>query len=280
MRMDTCAGLVCLWTLLATPVSLCVETNVAQSTTEDGIRAVLRGDYHAAARILRPLADATGQSDPVAQFFLAVMFETGQGVRPDLLRACGLFLAAAAKAHPFSEQSAAIAASMRAQLGDGAAWCVADKWQGGPPESFSLGPSHRVVFADTNVTVTQGEQETRMTILVPAGAAFLPIKHTPLTVTKPIAARRHFFEWFQWTPDAPATPSSWTLTWMLSEVVAEQWIALREERLAVVNGPTRPELHEATSRVRLRVNESGQAELTFLGGTSPRTEVIPWQGSR
>ena len=80
MRMDTCAGLVCVWTLLATSV-------VAQSTTEDGIRAVLRGDDGAAARILRPLADATGRPDPVAQFFLAVLYETGQGVRPDLLRA-------------------------------------------------------------------------------------------------------------------------------------------------------------------------------------------------
>jgi hypothetical protein len=262
-----------MWTLLATPV-------LAQSTTENGIRAVLRGEYDEAARILRPLADATGQPDPVAQFFLAVMFETGQGVRADLLRACGLFLAAAAKAHPFSEQSAAIAASMRAQLGDGAAWCVADKWQGGPPQSFSLGPSHRVVFADTNVTVTQGEQETRMTILIPPGAVFLPILYTPLVVTHPSAKSRHFFQWFQWTPDVPANSSSWTLTWMLSEVVAEQWIAFTEERLAVVNSPTRPESHEATSRVRLRVNENGAAELTILGGTSPRTEMIPWQGSR
>jgi hypothetical protein len=67
---------------------------------------------------------------------------------------------------------------------------------------------------------------------------------------------------------------------MLSEVVAQQWIPFREERLLVVNGPTRPESHEATGRVRLRVNANGGAELTILGGPSPRTEVIPWQGSR
>jgi hypothetical protein len=275
MRIDTCAGLVCVWTLLATPV-------LAQSTTEDGIRAVLRGEYDAAARILRPLADDTGRPDPVAQFFLAVLYETGQGVRPDLARACGLFLRAAAQTHPFSQQSAAIAAHLRGQFGDGAPLlCPPDeRWQGGPPQAFSLGPRHRIGFADTNVTVTHGEQETRMTILIPPGAAFLPIKYTPLTVTKPIAERRHFFEWFQWTPDVPANPSSWTLTWMLSEVVAEQWIAFREERLAVVNGPTRPESHEATNGVRLRVNENGAAVLTILGGTSPRPEVIPWQGSR
>jgi hypothetical protein len=48
----------------------------------------------------------------------------------------------------------------------------------------------------------------------------------------------------------------------------------------VLNGPTRPESLEATSRVRLRVHENGGAELTILGGPAPGTEVIPWQGSR
>ena len=241
MRMDACAGLVCVWTLLATPV-------VAQSTTEDGIRAVLSGDYHSAALILRPLADATGRPDPVAQFFLAVLYETGQGVRPDLLRACGLYLGAATRANPFSEPAAAIAASMRAQLGDGAAWCVADSWQGGPPQSFNLGPGHRIVYSDTNITVTRGEQETRGSIIIPRGADVLPIQYTALTVTKPIGTRRHFFQWFQWTPDVAGNPSSWTLAWILWEVVGEQWFGVIEEKLAVVNGPTRPASTSKTIR--------------------------------
>ena len=56
------ARLVCAFTLLPTSAA-------AQSTTEDGIRAMLRGEYQAAARILRPLADHAPQPDPVAQFF-------------------------------------------------------------------------------------------------------------------------------------------------------------------------------------------------------------------
>lgn len=63
--MWTCARLVCLVTLLAAPAA-------AQSTTEDGIRAMLRGDYRAAAGILRPLAEDAARPDPAAQFFLAI----------------------------------------------------------------------------------------------------------------------------------------------------------------------------------------------------------------
>ena len=48
--MCTPARLACVLTLLAAPAA-------AQSSTEDGIRAVLRGEYQAAVRILRPLAD-------------------------------------------------------------------------------------------------------------------------------------------------------------------------------------------------------------------------------
>ena len=103
--MPTRALLVCVLTLFATPAA-------AQSTTEDGLRAVLRGDYQAAASILKPLADAA-RPDPVAQFFLAVLYHSGQGVRRDQLLACGLFASAATLVNPFSEQSAAIAALLR-----------------------------------------------------------------------------------------------------------------------------------------------------------------------
>lgn len=133
--MGTCARFVCVFTLLATSAA-------AQSTTEDGIRAMLRGDYRAAARILRPLADDAARPDPVAQFFVAMLYDTGQGVERDEARACGLFLRAAGGAHPFSEQAAAIGAFKREQLGDAASLlCVAEEsWQGGPPQSYS-GPT-------------------------------------------------------------------------------------------------------------------------------------------
>ena len=75
MRLGTYAALASIW-MLAAPA-------FAQSTTEDGIRAVLHGDYKAAVRILKPLADDFEHPDPVAQFFLAVLYEVGEGVRRD-----------------------------------------------------------------------------------------------------------------------------------------------------------------------------------------------------
>ncbi len=160
--------------------------------------------------------------------------------------------------------------------------CVADeKWQGGPPQSFVLAPGHRIVFADTSTTVTYGDQEQRTFVRLPPGAAFLPIHYTLLAVTRPIVARRHFFQWLAWTPDTTVNPSSWMLSWSLSEVVGEEWIVVTGEgSLAVVDGPTRPASFDVAGLVRLRVNASGEAEFAITGGSSPRTEVVPSRGSR
>ena len=257
-------------------------TAAAQSTTEDGIRAVLRGDYQAAARILKPLADGATQPDPAAQFFLALLYHSGLGVKPDHLRACGLFMKVAARDQPFSAQSAALAESMREQFGAGASLCIGDeRWQGGPPQSFFLGPEHRVVFADTSITVTYRDQDERILQKLPTGATFLPVQHTPLAVTQPLAARRDFFQLFHWRPDAAGNPSSWTLGWWLCEVVGSQWFGFAgEENLLVVRGATPPALPDATSLVVLRPNVRGEAEYSILSGPSPRSEVIPWQGKR
>ena len=218
--------------------------------------------------------------DPVAQFFLAFLYDSGQGVQRDQLRACGLFASAATLANPFSEQSAAIAALLRMQAG-GPEFCVADSWQGGPPQSFVLGPDHRVVVADRSITVTYKGQEQRMLRRLPPGAAFLPIRHTPLAVTRPLDVRREFFQMFHWIPDTAANPSSWTLGWWLGEVAGDLWIGLAgEENLLVAKGPTPPALPDLARLVQLRVNANGEAEFAILGGTSPRTEVIPWQGKR
>ena len=274
--MGTCACLLCVFMLFAT-------TAAAQSTTEDGIRAMLRGDYKAAVAILRPLAQDTGRPDPGAQFFLAVLYETGHGVKPDMARACGLFARSALREHPFAEQSAAIARNMRDQLGDGSSMlCVANEtWRGGPPQSMDLGPDHQITFTDTSVVVTHAGQETRTLWKLPPEAIVLPIRYTPLNVSRPVSLRRHFLQFFQWTPDESANPSSWTLTWALSEVVGDQWLMITyEASLAVVNGPGRPDARDMSNFVRLRVNANGEAEFSITGGTRPRTELIPWKASQ
>ena len=268
--------LVCLFTMLAAPAA-------AQSTTEDGIRAMLRGDYQAAARILRPLADDAVRPDPVARFFLAFLYHIGRGVQFDHSRACGLFLGAATRPNPFMEQSSAIASVMQEQLGGvGSPFCVLDEsWYGEPPQSFVLGPGHRIVFADTSITLDYGDKGWRTPLRMETGAVYLPIQHTQLDVTQPIVTRRHFFQWFGWIPHPAGNPSSWSLQWMLSEVVGDQWLHITHDTsLVVVNGPTRPASYDVTSVVRLRVNTNGEAEFTVVAGSSPRTEVIPWKGSR
>jgi hypothetical protein len=265
-----------MFTLLAMPAA-------AQSTTEEGIRAMLRGEYQVAVRILQPLAYDAARPDPVAQFFLAILYDTGKVGGANQASACGLFAQSAAQAHPFSEQSAAMAAFHREQLGGLASmFCVpGEKWQSAPAHSFVLGPDHRVVFEDTSIRVIYGDQEHRATFLVMPSNVGLPFQYTPLDVTQPVAARRHFFQWFGWVPDRSPNPASWTLGWILSEVVGDRWIPITGEKsLVEVSGRTPPASYPLDDVVRLRVNASGEAEFTISGGTVARTEVIPWQRDR
>jgi hypothetical protein len=265
--MSRCARALCVFTLLATPA-------VAQSTTEDGMRAMLRGDYPTALRILRPLADDTVHPDPAAQFFLGILTDTGHtGTNT---RACGLFLRAAGRPNSFAAQSAALAAVVRDQLGDGASFfCIADEtWQGGPPLTFSLGPEHQVVFTDRSVRVIYKDKEQSTNLLPSPDVVYLPVTCTPLTVTQPVAAKRHFLQSFMWVRDPAARPVSWKLYWALSEVVDDQWILNANEVLSVVNGDTPPASHDVSNLARIRVNANGEAEFTITGGSAPRTEVI------
>ena len=197
--MSRSARIVCVFLLFATPAA-------AQSTTEDGMRAMLRGDYPAALRILRPLADDTAHPNPAAQFFLGILTDTGHtGTNT---RACGLFLRAAGRPNPFAAQSAALAAVVRDQLGDGASFfCIADEtWQGGPPLTFTLGPEHQVIFTDRSIRVIYKDKEQLTNLLPSPDVVYLPITYTPLTVTRPVAATRHFFQSFMWVRPTGSSP--------------------------------------------------------------------------
>jgi len=265
--MSRCARAICVITLLATPAA-------AQSTTEDGMRALLRGDYPSALRILRPLADDRAHPDPAAQFFLAILTDTGHtGTNT---RACGLFLRAARQPNPFAAQSAALAAVVRDQLGEGAGFfCIADEsWQGGPPLTFALGPEHQVIFTDRSVRVIYKDKEQSTTLLPSPDVVYLPVAYTLLTVTRPVAARRHFLQSFMWVRDPAARPMSWKLYWALSEVVGDQWVLDASEVLSVVNGSAPPKSHDVSNLARIQVNANGEAEFTISGGSAPRTEVI------
>lgn len=273
----------CRLALVLSALTLSAIPAAAQSATEDGIRAALRGDYQNAARILKPLADDTTHPDPIAQFFLAVLYETGQGVGRDEGRACRLFLRSGSSDHPFAAQSAALAGFFRDQYGEGAALlCPASEtFRGGPPQVISLGPDQRITFTDTSVVLETGNQETRTLWKWPPEAVVLPIQHTPITVTAPLSTTRHFLQLFQWMPDESRNPSSWTLTWGLLEVVGDRWLMPAWEKdVVVVNRMAQPEPRDAAGFVQLRANERGEAEYSILSGPHARTEVIPWKAGQ
>jgi Uncharacterized enzyme of heme biosynthesis len=264
--MPWCTRAICVFTLLATPAA-------AQSTTEDGMRAMVRGDYPTALRILRPIADDPAHPDPVAQFLLGILTDTGH--TGNNTRACGLFLRAASRPNPFAEQSAALAAAARDLLGDGASFfCIAEEgWQGGGPLTFTLGPEHQVIFTDRSIRVIYKDKE-QLTNLIPSpDVVYLPIAYTPLMVTRPVPATRHFLQWFMWQKDPAARPVSWKLYWTLFEVVDDQMILNASEVLLVMNGGT-PPASDVSNLARIRVNANGEAEFTIMGGSAPRTELI------
>src|SRR5258705_8886658 len=96
---------------------------LAQGTREDGLQAFVSGDYASAARILGPLAEAPQSSDGIAQFLMAMLYDTGQGVGRSTSLACGLFQKAAAGTGPFVDQATILARALREGMSPGALSC-------------------------------------------------------------------------------------------------------------------------------------------------------------
>jgi hypothetical protein len=216
----------------------------AQTTTDEGIRALIRGDYAAAARILRPLAEDAMPPDPVAQFFLAMLYQSGRGVEWNSLRACGLFVNAAKPANPFMRQAAELANAMRDEMGLGAQFCGTEgPWDPGP--------------------------------------VYLAPRYTSLEVSRPVVARRHFIEQFIWWPNVPEKPSTWTLRWTLSELVGADYVpVIGERRLWSLVGTAAPVSFNVTGFAGVRVNANGEAEFYVNGNSIRRSGLIPWKDPR
>jgi hypothetical protein len=262
---------------------LAAATATAQTTTEDGIRAAIRGDYQSAIRILRPLSEELTPPDPVAQFFLAILYETGHGVEQNSSRACGLFLSAATPANPLMQQSSALSNLLRDDFGPLASLlCVSgSRWRTVPPVTVTLAPDHRIVIAESSITVTYQGTERRLVTSGLPGAVPLPVQYTPLEVSQPMRARRHFIQSFIWVPDDPVKPWAWSLGWALGEVVGAEFHMITGERsLVVVSAPEPPAPYDVASLAHVRVNADGEAEWIIAGSANPRRAVIPWRGSR
>jgi hypothetical protein len=195
----------------------------AQSSTADGVQAIVRGDYAAAVRILTPLAEDFGEPDPLAQFFLATIYDSGRGAPVDQIRACGLFLRAAVGGNPLANQSRSLAAKTQEMSALMSTMCVeASAWPWGTPvpTRVTLAVDHWVVFDASGATVGYQGQERRAPLrLGGPGYVYLPLRHTALQVTAPAEMRRDFIELFNWHPMDHSDTPTWALGWMLYEVV-------------------------------------------------------------
>ena len=254
----------------------------AQTSRDDAIRALARGDYEAAARILRPLADNASQPDPAAQFLLAILYDTGHGVARNTFHSCSLFLDAAKPANPLMQHASQLSGLVLEQLGPmGSQFCVSGvRWPDNPPTTLTLGPKHSVTITDTSVTVSYDGAENRMMEGLLPGMVALPARYTPLDVSSPVSMRRHFIQRLFWWPDQPAQPSTWRLGWILSEVVGKDLISVTGDRsLLTVTGAQPPASIDLTSLAQVRVNANGEAEWVISGGTNPPKRDRAVEGS-
>jgi hypothetical protein len=242
----------------------------------------MRGDNEAAVRILRPLADeAAPQPDPLAQYFMAILYDSGQGVVANQFRACELYQRAATPTNPLMAQARAAAEAILTNLGPlGAHYCssaAADHWGDTPSTSFTLGAGHSIAIDETGATVSyKGSQNHTTLKLGGPGFVVLPVRYTPVGVSRPVTATRHFIQFFLWRPTRPLDPSEWVLQWHLSEVVGPDLIPVTSDSsLLSIVAPQPPTSFDVDRATAVGVNPDGEAEWVVRIGPNPRSGIIP-----
>jgi len=248
------------------------------ASVADGVQAMVRGDYQTALRILKPLGEDSATPDPIAQFFLATLYESGHGVPPDRMRACSLYLSAGAPENPLASQSLLLAQTIREQMGPvGGKFCAPGVWRALPTTTFRLGPDHWVRFDEAGTTVGYQGAEQRL----PGrnggnGWIYPPMRYTPLDVRAPVAGRRHFFEMFIWMPDESSGQKTWTLGWLLIEVSGADATSVAGSPSVLTIAAVQPPTPFDPSTVsRLQVDANGEAEWAIISGPNQKSAVIP-----
>jgi hypothetical protein len=272
---------------LALLVILASSRAAAQGTTAEGIHALIRGDYDTAVRVLRPLAESTTQADPLAQFFLASLYQSGHGVAPDPIHACALYRKAANAANPFAHQSLVLADLLAEPLSHlPRPWneaCAADAgvWLEPSPASFTLGPDHRVTIDQAGVTVSYRGAEKRATgSFGGPGFVFAPVRYTPVDVSRPLEMRRHFLQYFFWTPYQLADQRAWLLGWTVQEIVGLDIVPVAGDADLTTAAGAQPPAFDADGLAGVHTNSDGEAEWVVVAGPNPRRAVIPYRGPR
>ena len=252
----------------------------AQTTTADGVDAFLRGDYAAAAAILRPLTENPWQEDHAAEFFMAALYEGGLGVPADPVRACALYVRAGSERTPLSGAAGQVILMRRRTLDrDAFDTCT---WHANfgfdhhfDPMTIALDQGHWIAWDLKGATVThRGAEKRRDLPLASRGAVFLPLRYTALATGDTRSDRRHFIELFKWEP--LRQPRTWRLFWILFEVAREELISVASESVLTASGDAPPATSDQSfeAKVRLGVNDRGEAEWTILNDPARRSAVI------
>lgn len=261
----------------------------AQTSTADGVVALLRGDYQRAVEILKPLAEDSRSQDYVAQFFMAGMYESGNGVPADPLRACALYARTAGNSqNPFAEEASKLlgVAISRGQEFNDECLALANVGfdSGFEPMTADLGPGHFVEWKLTSVMVTYDGRTKRveMPMLWQGRVRFLPLHYTRLETGPTRTLPRHFIEAFVWQPASPKA-GPWNLRWFIFEVVRDEIITVEvSEPLTTADGdpPPSTDAFDPREYAVLRVDDEGDAEWAVLKGPRQMTQRIETDAER
>jgi hypothetical protein len=269
-------------------IAAAVGATRAQTGTADGVAALLRGDYQRAVEILKPLAEDWRSRDTVAQFFMAGLYDSGNGVPANPLRACALYArAASTDQNPFSQEATKLfgaAISRGPEFNDECMALVTVGFDSGfEPLTVDLAPGHFVEWRLSAATVTYDGHTKRTATLLSSlnGGRFLPVRYTKLETGSTRTIPRHFIETFVWHPAAKAGP--WSLRWYVFEVVRDEILTITvSEPLTTAAGDVPPssESFDPHEYGVLRVNDEGDAEWAVLKGPQQMTQRIETDAER
>jgi hypothetical protein len=224
----------------------------------------------------------------VAQFFMAGLYESGNGVPADPLRACALYARATGNFEsPFGQEASKLlgASISRGLEFDRECQTLANVGfdSGFEPITFDLGPGHFVEWklSASAVTYDGHTKRSEMPIYEGPGGHFFPLRYTRLETGPTRSLPRHFVEAFVWVPSAQGT--SWTLRWSIFEVVRDDIIIIEVSQgltTAAGDAPPSPESFDPREYAVLRVNDDGDAEWAVLKGPRRMTQRIETDGER
>ena len=142
-------------------------------------------------------------------------------------------------------------------------------------ETFVLGPGHWITLnlREWTIAYEGTEKRVQMNVATRLGRVLTP-RYTQLATGPARTTGRHFIEILTWRPMQAS--QTWTLMWMLNEVVRDQMIRVASEQLATIVAlePPTNQTFDVRTLVRLAVNDDGHVEWSTLAGDNPRKAVV------